>query len=49
MNSEQDKRESSMIVISLFTICVKREIREWKFPDFSWKFDEYLRDFTWNQ
>ena len=34
MDCEQNLRESSVKVISLLTICVKREIREWQYPPF---------------
>ena len=52
MGRDQNLRESSVNVISRFTISGNREIREWQFSLFfmilTEKLEKILRDFKWN-
>ena len=48
MGHEHNLNESSMNVISLLNICVKREIHEWQSSPFFVILSEKLVNFTWN-
>ena len=46
IDRDQDLRELSVNMISRFTICVKREIREWQVSPFVVIFSENLANFN---